>query len=1325
MNKAVPWNINGVGFDAREAAREAARRQGKSLGEWLHGVIADHAAELGVEEHEIGGKDRVAAVTSRLERLGARQAGFGRKVDPGFSEEEGRQRVERPTRDLDDGEVNRRRGAPRDDRPRRDLDEDGYGGRRPRRAAPHAEETDLLLEEAIDAMERRTQRAETRTDHALASFAKMLESNEAKRDREREAVLAMGQKLTEIETRLSAAPTAIDQTPIKGALARLEARLDTITRRGAAEAVAKQGTAAPEPQPDAGEPLRRLEEKVNSILQVVAQQPAAAATPSLQASPVAVVASQGPAPLPHRRLGDAIAEISRRQRSLDDPSTPPEPVHDRRAFERRPEPMVDPRHGTRSSQDGSFGRNAPVAPDAAPSQIGEVRGEIAALAAKIDEMRRGQSAPQPLSHLGEVRSELASLAAKMDEMRRSQSKPQPQPHFGEVRGDIALLAAKMDELRRSQAAPHTPPHFGEVKSEIASLAAKMDEMRRDISQHPRSSKDTTSSEFNGLRTDIASMSQTLRGLAPRGSLTAIEESIKTLTQRLEATREQVEREAARPAPDVVGEIRRALAEMDPRKTIASLQGEVQAISRRIEGLGTTGVDRSTVERIQDQFQEVRDMLAATASRSLDVEHIEQELAVVIERMDRQVRQTGMPSDFTAATDDIRRMIATSPGAAAFEKIERRLEALAAKVDASVETADRTRSQFGSAFGSLAKAPAPDVSGLEQLVRELGDKIEAAQAPGADARAMEALQHQVTVLATRFDHAEGGLASLVTLERSMGDLFAHLEETRASVDVAAARAAQEVLRIAAGEGQGNREGEARGGHDIALLRSLQDEADKRTHTTLTAVHETLRTVVDRLATVEGDIASVRTQARPPSDDASTPAAPAAPRPVAKAATRPPMGASLSLGAADPMMDAAPMPSGRPRQPPPGARAKPVDLDGDAGRADFIAAARRAAHAAQNDPSVVAIRRPSVGVPSSEARAGLIARSREYVAAHKKPVLLSVAAILVVLGTLTIVQRAGLQDMGTQVAAVPLQPKVKRLAEATPTTPPVAAKLASAPLAESVAGPSLAELTPSALPKNQALGASIPGSDPIQTGSIPSLPAFAAGPGPSPQAARPSLPSGLKIMADAGDSAAEYELGSRYAEGKLVPRDFAAAARWYAKAADQGSAPAQYRLASLYEKGLGIGQDKAKAKALYLKAADAGNPRAMHNLAVLLADGDGKPDYDGAATWFRKAAQFGVHDSQFNLAILLARGLGVPQSLVQSYQWFAVAADQNDEDAAKKRDEIATKLGANDLAVAKALAASFRPRTANLAATEVTPPPGGWDGAPPASHLNSARPKISSL
>ena len=69
MNKAVPWSIKGVDFDAREAAKEAARRSGMTLGEWLNSVIADQAAELGVDVEDVDEVDRLEAVASRLARM--------------------------------------------------------------------------------------------------------------------------------------------------------------------------------------------------------------------------------------------------------------------------------------------------------------------------------------------------------------------------------------------------------------------------------------------------------------------------------------------------------------------------------------------------------------------------------------------------------------------------------------------------------------------------------------------------------------------------------------------------------------------------------------------------------------------------------------------------------------------------------------------------------------------------------------------------------------------------------------------------------------------------------------------------------------------------------------------------------------------------------------------------------------------------------------------------------------------------------------------------------------------------------------------------------
>jgi localization factor PodJL len=202
--------------------------------------------------------------------------------------------------------------------------------------------------------------------------------------------------------------------------------------------------------------------------------------------------------------------------------------------------------------------------------------------------------------------------------------------------------------------------------------------------------------------------------------------------------------------------------------------------------------------------------------------------------------------------------------------------------------------------------------------------------------------------------------------------------------------------------------------------------------------------------------------------------------------------------------------------------------------------------------------------------------------------------------------------------------------------------------------------------------------------------------------------LRAAAAKGDPAAEFEIASRLAEGRGVPRDLTAAAEWFERAAKQGLAPAQVRLGSLYEKGLGVKKNLETARRHYLSAAEAGNARAMHNLAVLHADGtDAKPDYQNSAKWFRKAADYGITDSQYNLAILYVRGIGTEPNLGEAYRWFAIAAREGDAEAAKKRDDIASRLDRSTLAAARAAAEAWSAQPQIEAATDVQSPPGGWD------------------
>jgi localization factor PodJL len=80
---------------------------------------------------------------------------------------------------------------------------------------------------------------------------------------------------------------------------------------------------------------------------------------------------------------------------------------------------------------------------------------------------------------------------------------------------------------------------------------------------------------------------------------------------------------------------------------------------------------------------------------------------------------------------------------------------------------------------------------------------------------------------------------------------------------------------------------------------------------------------------------------------------------------------------------------------------------------------------------------------------------------------------------------------------------------------------------------------------------------------------------------------------------------------------------------------------------------------------------------------------AARWFSKAATLGYVDSAFNLGVLYERGDGVPQSLLDAYKWYAIAANQGDAESKVRMSAMAGELPPDALAAAQKAAESFKP------------------------------------
>jgi localization factor PodJL len=184
--------------------------------------------------------------------------------------------------------------------------------------------------------------------------------------------------------------------------------------------------------------------------------------------------------------------------------------------------------------------------------------------------------------------------------------------------------------------------------------------------------------------------------------------------------------------------------------------------------------------------------------------------------------------------------------------------------------------------------------------------------------------------------------------------------------------------------------------------------------------------------------------------------------------------------------------------------------------------------------------------------------------------------------------------------------------------------------------------------------------------------------------------LRQAAADGDALAQFEIATRFAEGKGVAQDHKQAFAWYERAATHGLAAAQFRLAAYFERGIGTEPDRERAKVWYRRAADQGHVRAMHNLGVLSVGGrEGSADYAAAAGWFRQAAERGLADSQFNLAVLHENGRGVAKDLQEAYKWFALAARSGDPASARRLDQIKARMEPAEIAAAEQKLAAWQP------------------------------------
>lgn len=788
--------------------------------------------------------------------------------------------------------------------------------------------------------------------------------------------------------------------------------------------------------------------------------------------------------------------------------------------------------------------------------------------------------------------------------------------------------------------------------------------------------------FTLLRQQVETMAQHLVDLSARmAKQDQLELQIRTLTARVEDLA-SVPRELAEKLIELVEGLRRSVERLDSSPALRALekrleealrnQGDVPPVvehvlldlRRSIDALAEHPVLLSIQKRMADLAQNSerfpQEVINTLTHLRQSIERMERNpaLAALEDKLnDLSLRAAPASPALTESLSEIRLSIERLAANAGLrgshehlqrlETIELRVSEIAEKLETPhfiekfqtlhhefLERLDRARptmtddqtSAILARVGELRDAlNQPASSRLEDLVSQLSAKVERVTGAGApDPRAMQAIENQLLRIAENLERNKGSTDAVETLERSIGDVVAQIARTRQSSPDADEK--------------------------LSAIRIHQDASEQRTQATLTAVHETLEKVVDRLAMLESDVGGLRERTQEARPEQQIQAAPMEPESLAP--VEPVNMAPLTRNAPDILIEPgtgftpplltqdvpAPAPEGKGAQP---RQELALDIEEPrAAKASFIAAARRATQISGSPPPPVRNDDEAImaRARAKEAAGLLPENSSDRIADTIRKTVYGCTALALILA-------------GWQFAQGP-----KRLRAFAQTAIEAPIPLAQSPM-----------------PMMEASAARSRSTEDL-----------------------------LLELAQNGQPAAQHELGIRLLEGRNMQRDLVQAQDWLRKAADQNYAPAQYRLGTLYEKGIGVSADAKTAAIWYGRAAEKGHVRAMHNLGVLLADGlEGKPDYTSAARLFRKAAEHGLRDSQYNLAVLHTRGFGVETNLVEAYKWFALAGRQGDADADVKRAEITQRLQPRQLGEARQATENFAQMSPDPAVNDPLP------------------------
>lgn len=880
-----------------------------------------------------------------------------------------------------------------------------------------------------------------------------------------------------------------------------------------------------------------------------------------------------------------------------------------------------------------------------------------------------QKKPLARNAVVDIQSKLDHLSEQLTRMARRDQDTAAGSLYERSRGAPAAEQSLADILARVETHERqAAEHFAQVGERLDTLG---DKLAKDVARFPQEPEDVPG--YHSLETAVRNIvdhievserktRETLKAVQDRLNEVAYAATAPIDSDHLLVDAPVIARLESRIA-DLTG--RTSGKEEELRKLVQSEFGKLAARIDSVKQASEAASQRAQAQAIHQAQKDLRDLesrmpdVIGNTQISGEIGRLHSEMESLGQRVDDLKAEAASEHDLRSlrvVIEQLSARVAQGPDLRPLADLDRRLSEITKWLEQG----------RGDHVGN-------QIAELEQRVFDLDNRIAQAMRQDHAAQAWAGVEREFAGISGRLANTEQQLQHLTTLEQSMHQLYQSMEQNRdwaqGVAEEAANRMANRLMEDWPARAQAAGPSAELQALETALatVRANYETADRRNQETLGAVHETLEQIVNKLTELE--------------ELRDRPGAMAEPEPLAAAVAVETPPAEASAEAWPDLRTQAGFEAYRPLDPP---TPSPPEPAVSAVQDDFIAAARRAAQAAAQQapgPSAAGfLGRQKANAPS---RFSLRFRKREKpmtaastAASAPKPQDHNKRRRLILIGLVLL----------AAASAFAYNNFIRKPAGKAPSAPPAVEQTKPSTGESGALGDldkTLASSLGTALAKSDAIfgngifASSLPGGEIV----ISDAEALPAGIGSQR----------LRQAALDGDPQAAFVVATRFAEGKGVPKDPAAAVRWYQVAAGKGLAPAQYRLGALIERGTGTTADLDGALKWYERAAGAGNVRAMHNAAVLLANSQkGKAHYERAARWFKEAATHNLQDSQFNIALLYERGLGVGQDLGEALFWYSLAARQDDTDAAAKAKTLVSTLPKAVTAKVNARLAEWTPK-----------------------------------